>query len=472
MEFQPPSIKIPGLGLTKKMSIDVGKKLRSYSIMFQNLLMKSLTEETEIQIKTGALTPMSIHTLGRLQSEIHIMNYSAHIFQMYDPWCRILSGQPNTPFSAEKITEIIPNVISEFEKYIIVIQEKATRFWFEKDNQMCKALCTTKHKIVNFTNCAVPKILEEMLSHGINFVPTVARNDHEITEIVENDLKASAIRFFRESNHFYPVIDHKAKLQTILIQLMQQSQSNSSDITFYCKLHESYTDNLSEFLNNINVRHLKNYKDIKQAIPDGTILSISDKGLGPCLLPVEWYITQYQHQAEIGSHVLLEISEQACLLIMQNNIKTFRSSLNVTERTFLSSYFVKCNPNFRVGCLKLVPKIHKIKGTVTQETWKVLPSRPIRGAENCPINGYSIALCKLLQEMHKTLKEMYTKGTFGVHCKYPVIMGCEEYADKISQLKYPKQKWGDICIISGDFSDAYTKSSLSDLDHSINKLGK
>ena len=119
MEFQPPSINIPGLELTKKMSMDLGKKLRSYSKMFTMLLMKSLTEETEIQIKTGSLTQNSINILGRLQSEIHIMNYSAHIFQMYDPWCRILLGQPNTLFSAEKITEIIPNVIFEFENTLL-----------------------------------------------------------------------------------------------------------------------------------------------------------------------------------------------------------------------------------------------------------------------------------------------------------------------------------------------------------------
>ena len=155
-----------------------------------------------------------------------------------------------------QISEIIPNVISEFEKYIIVIQQKTTKFWFDKDNQMCKALCTTKNKIVNFTNIAVPKILEEALSQGINFVPTVARDDHEIIDIIENDLKNSAIRFFRESNTFYPIVDHKASLQTMLLQLMQQSLSNSPDITFYCKLKESYTDSLTEFLNNINVKKI------------------------------------------------------------------------------------------------------------------------------------------------------------------------------------------------------------------------
>ena len=304
--------------------------------MFSMLFFKHLTEETEVQIKIGSLSASSVNTLGRLQCEMHIMDYRARIYEIYNPCCKILLGHPNTLDNVKIITGVIPNAINEFEKYIFSIQKKATSYWFKKDNQMCRALCSTTHKIVNFTKCAVPPILEEMLSHGINFVPTVARNDQEILEIVENDLKASAIRFFRDSNQFYPFIDQKNNLRTILLHLMQQSLCNSSDIGFYCELYNSYIDNLADFLNNINARHLQNYKDVKDAIPAGTILSISDKGLGPCLLPVQWYIDQYQHQAEIGGHVLLVISEQGCLKIMLNNIQTFRSSLSIFENQFLN----------------------------------------------------------------------------------------------------------------------------------------
>ena len=51
---------------------------------------------------------------------------------------------------------------------------------------------------------------------------------------------------------------------------------------------------------------------------------------------------------------------------------------------------------YRVGCLKIVPKVHNIKGKITNESWENLPSRPIRGADNCPVNGFSITLCRLL----------------------------------------------------------------------------
>jgi hypothetical protein len=73
--------------------------------------------------------------------------------------------------------------------------------------------------------------------------------------------------------------------------------------------------------------------------------------------------------------------------------------------------------------------------------------------------------------MHNILKQMYADGAFGVYCKFPVIMGCDEYAEKISSINYPKQSWGNVCILSSDFSDAYTKASLNDLQQSIGKIG-
>lgn len=363
MSFKTPAVQVPSLEISDIMSAQshVKKNMRCYSKLYSDLFFKHLTSETEVQIKDGALSEISNNTLGRLECEMHVLDYNARIHEFYKPWCNILSGNPITVDTLKYINKIIPDVITGFEAFIFSLQEKATIYWFQKDNQMCKTLCSSTHKVVNFTRNPIPPILDEMLSHGINFVPTVARSEYEILEIVENDLKASAIRFFRDNNQNYPAIDKKAKLMTILSQLMQQSPSNSSDINFYCGLYDSYMLNRADFLNEINASHLKNYSNMKKSIPEGTILSISDKNLGPCLLPIQWYINQYHHQADIGGHVPLNISEQQCLVIMLGNIQTFRGTLSASERITLKSYFVKCNPNFRVGCMKLVPKIHKLK---------------------------------------------------------------------------------------------------------------
>ena len=74
----------------------------------------------------------------------------------------------------------------------------------------------------------------------------------------------------------------------------------------------------------------------------------------------------------------------------------------------------------------------------------------------------------MLQEMHSQLKIVLAKDRISI----PVIYGCDEYSDKIQKLRYDRSKWGQTALISGDFSDAYTKSNLVDLDCSIRKLGQ
>ena len=83
------------------------------------------------------------------------------------------------------------------------------------------------------------------------------------------------------------------------------------------------------------------------------------------------------------------------------------------------------------------------------------------------MNPYSQTLCKLLQEMHASLKIELSKS--GI--KFPLIYGCDEYSDNIQKLRFDRSEWSSKTLISGDFSDAYTKSSLADLQGSINKLG-
>ena len=187
-------------------------------------------------------------------------------------------------------------------------------------------------------------------------------------------------------------------------------------------------------------------------LPKGTILCISDKGLGTCLLPLDWYVLQYAVQSEKGNHVNTGMSSEQCINFLKKEIATFRKNLFENEKITLKHYFSPSNPNFRVGVLKLIPKIHKM-ATFDKESWKKLPSRPIRGAENCPVNAYSKTLCRMLQEMHQSIK---------------VIFGCDEYSEKIQKVTY--QNWSKITLISGDVSDAYTKSNLSDFESSLRKL--
>ena len=468
--FRVPPVEIYSLeGLSKELTYDVNKKMLHYSQLFSRLLFKHLTTETEVHINNGTVTSESVVVLNRLESEKNILCYRDRIIDFYGPWCSILCGQPVLPGVENQVLEIIPAVILCFEEQIYTLQKISTRLDVKNNNSMCRRLCSSTHSVVNYTDTTVPLELQQLLKHGLNFVPTVARNNFDLLFLVENDLKTAAIRFFRANAQEYPRLNKGLGLLGVILQLAQQSPTNTTEVNFYFELYDRYINGVTKFLNDLNISHLENYNQIKKLVPRNSVLSISDKGLGPCLLPVEWYIKQYKHQAEIGGHRAIEMSEQQCLNVMLNNIQTFRGSLLHEERLLFHKYFKKCNPSYRVGCLKIIPKIHKIKSEVTSDSWKVLPSRPIRGGENCPVNGYSIALCKLLQELHKTVKELYTGGK--MRGCFPIIQGSDEYMKTISNIEYPREEWGNITILSGDFSDAYTQSRLIDLQVSIKKLG-
>ena len=247
---------------------------------------------------------------------------------------------------------------------------------------------------------------------------------------------------------------------------MSKSPSNSYQLEFYSIMYNNYVESKDQFFGQLEEGHFIESSETLKLTPKGTIWTSSDKGMGPCLLPVEWYVEQYKVQAEKGKHAVPGLSSDQCINLLKVTIQNFRSTLKVKERELLKQYFVGGNPNFRVGVMKIIPKIHKITDFSSQ-AWTKLPSRPIRGAENCPINPYSQALCKILQEMHKTLRvELCKHGIV-----FPLIYGCDEYSDNIQKIKFSPSSWSKKTLISGDFSDAYTKSSLADLQGSICKLG-
>ena len=53
-----------------------------------------------------------------------------------------------------------------------------------------------------------------------------------------------------------------------------------------------------------------------------------------------------------------------------------------SERKILGAVYRKPNPKAAIGVLRLVPKNNDVKN-LNVETWKVLLSRTLRGAENC-----------------------------------------------------------------------------------------
>ena len=134
-------------------------------------------------------------------------------------------------------------------------------------------------------------------------------------------------------------------------------------------------------------------------IPEGCVLTVSDKGLEPVLLPYHWFVREYNHQAVLGGHVPILSSEGALLVKLFNIIADFRHSLSILESLLFKSIYKYSGNNFKLAALKIVPKIHKLSHPITCNSVKLLPSHPIRGGELCPFNQYSVTLCQLLQHI-------------------------------------------------------------------------
>ena len=449
-KFHLSMLLVPTLEImSKAVAKELRNKLYVFASEYTSIMTKHFTSETEVQILDGGFKEESKSTLNQLESEMAVLQYKQHLCCLMKPWKFKLGGQPVFPVVHNLLHNCVENIIKLFEDFIVKLQMKINKEMRAANMLLRSKACNNQSKILNLTECKIPAELERIFSKGPNSVPMEELRSNELRDLIEKDLVSAAINFFRDENKVYPLINQDSGFKNILEQLISQSTTNSKQVEFYSTLYEQYLDHKNTFYDQLSENHFIDSPKVQKILLVDTILTTSDKGLGPCLLPIDWYIEQYRVQAQKGNHIPTDMSAEQCIHFLKQAIGSFRSALIPEERTILKEYFVKCNPNFRVGILKLVPKVHKLS-VFGSQAWKILPSRPIRGAENCPINPYSITLCKLLQEMHATLKDVLSNS--GV--EFPVIYGCDEYYKNFQKVEFDRSTWSRKTLISGDFSDA------------------
>ena len=143
-------------------------------------------------------------------------------------------------------------------------------------------------------------------------------------------------------------------------------------------------------------------------IPEDCIISPCDKNVGVSVLPASWYSLQYNEQIRKGGHILQTMSEKECIALLQKKIATFKKNCSDVQLKNLRHWWPKIPvKNPRIGVMKLVPKIHKLSGPITPESWKILKSRPIRGAENDPMKDPSKALYGMLHSMLADFRNLF-----------------------------------------------------------------
>ena len=110
-------------------------------------------------------------------------------------------------------------------------------------------------------------------------------------------------------------------------------------------------------------------------------------------------------------------------------------------------------------------------GPITSDTWKILSSRPIRGAENDPMRAPSKALLGLLKLMLLEFKDKFPPCFFGQESTFPVLAGCDDYINRISKVNLSGEIFTKTTLITADFGDAYTETSIPGLQKSISVIG-
>ena len=276
--------------LSEVVAMDTIRALNCYYSRFSQTLTKHLTSETELQVVGGQLTANSKSILLLLEAEFHVLQYKAWLTSILEPWHLKLSGQPIIPEVGRILVDRIAQMEQHFEGYIYKIQDIATKKMRAANNLLCKNVCNGSSKILNLTTFKISGELDKILANGKNFVPFKELPVDEIKDLIEKDLISASISFFRKENCFYPLVAEKSGLKLVLEQLISQSPSNSKQIEFYTAMFDYYNGNKVNFYDGLSEGHYRNNQGVQNLLPAGTILSLSDKGLGPCLLPIDWYI--------------------------------------------------------------------------------------------------------------------------------------------------------------------------------------
>ena len=319
---------VPTLGVVSRIAAkNARKSIYKYYAIYSTTLMKHLCSETEVKIVAGEFTADSHATFVNLEVEQRQLQYKEHLGEILEQWSRVLSGQP----LSEVVHELLNNqkiaIVAEVEEFIYKLQAVSIRRRQAQDNILCNKVCTNKPKILNLTSIKVPSDLEQALENGCNFVPHDTLSSKELQSLIENDLINAAINFYRDKNQIYPLVNKALGLKTVLEQLISQSSSNTSHIEYYNTMFDSYFDLKGEFYKSQLKSHFIEQPSIQKLVPPGTILAEADKGLGPCLLPVEWFIDQYKVQSLKGNHILTKMSNDQCINFLKKSIDAFRSGL-------------------------------------------------------------------------------------------------------------------------------------------------
>ena len=352
-----------------------------------------MSGEFEVQIRDGKVTNDGKSVLRQLSHESHQFQYKSRISDILFPWIQQLSGHPIQLRHSSDMSAIIPGIIDIVEKILTRKQQENLAARRNSNHQLCKEKCEAGPAIHNFTNFIIPDIIKRMLGPGLQVVPNHTRSIEEVRDTILSDMKKAAIAYFRSTMGYKPTgVDKIKSLDEVLQFLSMKTPCGSPKSEFYFKMRELHVSMKDDFMSNLDTKN--DVRDplylVQKLLPPEVVITPTDKNLGVAFVPISWFQLQYDSQCEKGNYAKSEMDTGECIRHLENKVLSLWGSLNTEQTKLLRSswpkQYNKVSPC--IGVMKLVPKVHKLK-EVNLESWKILTSRPIRGAENCPLNPAS-----------------------------------------------------------------------------------
>ena len=446
----------------------IKQDMKDYMRSFSTVLRSHLSTEFEIPIMNNQITDVGNQTLSKLENDYNILQLEENIKGLIFKNRRKVSGSNSIILDLLDIVE--EDLLISAQEYVSVVRKSILRDRRKINNDLCKDKCNGDSRVFNFTEINIPKGLLFQLEVGLNNVPQIEPCLNNLKTELINEALSYCKELYKSSYGVYPRTCKKSSFDNNLLSILSQCVSNSIIVDEILLFRQLFVESLPCFMSMIRSKGY-NTKDLISLIPQGCIITMSDKNVGVSILPPQWYAQEYNNQIIKGGHQSVNMSEAECITFLCNRIHKFRISCSSLQKTLVNSLWPKeYFGNHRIGVMKLIPKVHKLKGPINKESWKQLPSRPIRGAESDPIRFPSKVLFHLLKNMLSDLQEMYDSINIRP-LDFPILKGCDDYINRLKKIRLLSKDHMQTVLVTADFTDAYTETGIDRLKTSIRLIG-
>ena len=475
------------------------EEVKIYMIKNINLNLYYCKNEVELQFCNNELTTESISKLRWIKHDFNKLDIIKQINDSYKKHITIMKHE-----RLYEICKCLKAVYKTLLKNSILFYNDCMKRFLEEKRvdtmDECFRKCKAGMKTFNFTKNNICKKTIKLLDKGLNFVPKILPT----VESTNKDFKTYVNEIIVGT--YEGKTKKKAQLGTNKINLSNYSHNEiMSAVCMQPNCDSEIIEALSEFIEKVfsNKNKLFNkttknkckhkkinildmdgnntgrnrcvYKDKcryaemykKLEIAD-SFVSAADKGIGTTILPKMWYVKEFDLLKQNVNYEFTEMNTEECIRWLAGKCNDFIRMLSRNENEIFKKLFEKDNGEHKVACIRLIGKVHKLKCKPSFSVHNKVPSRIVRGGEQCPINPYSKILKVFLTEILTDLKDNFNK-ICNSNRNFPLIIGCEEMGNILKNVVLPTKDTFKTLLVTSDFKDAFVNATLEQLIEAVKK---